>query len=237
MPARNKIISTAILVAVFATNYVETAIEDRLLPFQEESAQAAYTLQAMEGSDFFANHELSSAVSVYGYSVAYFFLMVLLALGIVLGLILREDGWEYRWLSLAIGIDYLISLPFFLFFPVPERWTHAETGAILLSDRWSSALIETLRPISGLDNCFPSTHTSFTVIIALIWYQANLPGKHLVLVFSAMIILSTFVLGIHWLPDIAAGLAVGVLSVQLARRLDKALAGPEVLPTAASARY
>ncbi len=36
-----------------------------------------------------------------------------------------------------------------------------------------------------------------------------------------LITLSTSVLGIHWLTDIAAGLATGLLAVAVARRIDR----------------
>jgi membrane-associated phospholipid phosphatase len=90
---------------------------------------------------------------------------------------------------------------------------------MLLSDRWSSGLIELLRPISGLDNCFPSTHVSFTVVIILVGYLFRVRLRHTILALGMTTILSTFVLGIHWLPDILAGVAVAFLSVALARRM------------------
>ena len=77
-------------------------------------------------------------------------------------------------MCLAIAVDYAISLVFFVFFPVPERWAFSESGAMLLSDRWSSGLVELLRPISGLDNCFPSTHVSLTAVIVLVGYLFHL---------------------------------------------------------------
>jgi membrane-associated phospholipid phosphatase len=43
-----------------------------------------------------------------------------------------------------------------------------------------------------------------------------------VLALGLMVILSTFVLGIHWMADMTAGLAAGVLSVLAARRLATA---------------
>ena len=125
----------------------------------------------------------------------------------------------YRILCLAIAADYLLSLGFFLFFPVPERWAFPDSGAMLLSDRWSSAFIDLLRPISGVDNCFPSTHVSFTVVIILVGYLFQVRMRHTMLAMGTTIILSTFVLGIHWLPDIVAGVAVAFLSVALARRM------------------
>ena len=36
----------------------------------------------------------------------------------------------------------LVSLPFFIFFPVPERWSSPGTEAMLLSDKVSDKLIE-----------------------------------------------------------------------------------------------
>ncbi len=235
MPERNKLVSTLIILAVFVVNYLETDIETRLGLGKELGVRAAYTFRWMEGRDFFQNHDLTNDLAVYGYTTSYFFAFAVFALAMAWVFWKRQDGVEYRVLSLAVAIDYLLSLPFFLFFPVPERWTHAETGAILLSDRWSSALIEFVRPISGLDNCFPSTHTSLTVILVLMAYQAGSRSRSLALAVGLTIILSTFVLGIHWLPDIAAGIAVGVASVYLARRVDAALTRRTVAGAAAAA--
>jgi membrane-associated phospholipid phosphatase len=117
-------------------------------------------------------------------------------------------------------INYALCLPFFILFPVPERWAYSESGAMLLSDKWSSQLIEAFRPISGLDNCFPSFHVSLTVVIILVALLYRLRLRYSVLALGATVILSTFVLGIHWIADVIAGLAVGALSVMLALRID-----------------
>jgi len=42
-----------------------------------------------------------------------------------------------------------------------------------------------------------------------------------------LITLSTSVLGIHWLTDIAAGLATGILAVAIARLMDRSITWPE----------
>ena len=232
---RGKLVSTLIIAGVFLVNFVETDIETRLGWGKELGIRNAYTFLWMEGRDYFRNHDLTNDLAVYGYSTAYFFAFTAFALFMAWVFAKREDGVEYRVLSLAVAINYLISLPFFLFFPVPERWTHGETGAILLSDRWSSALIELVRPISGLDNCFPSSHTSLTVMLVVMAYQAHSRSRSLALAVGITVILSTFVLGIHWLPDIVAGIAVGVLCVFLARRLDAFMARgtPAEAPAAA----
>ena len=103
-------------------------------------------------------------------------------------------------------------------FPVPERWAYPESNAILLSDLWSSKLILAIRPISALNNCFPSTHVSLAVIIVAVCWLFQIRLRNAVTVMGLMVILSTFVLGIHWLGDIIAGFLVGILSVGIAWR-------------------
>ena len=224
---------TLVVAAVFGINYVETMIEsivrDRLGWGVDLGNQLAAAFRGLEGNLSFESHDVTNWLAVYGYSVAYFFVLPAIGLAVAVVLWRREDVHAYRILCLSIAADYLISLGFFLFFPVPERWSYADSGAILLSDRWSSRLIELVRPISAMDNCFPSTHVSLTVVLMLVGYLSGLRWRHTICALGTSVALSTFVLGIHWLPDIVAGVAVGVLSVALARyveaRLDRAAAG------------
>jgi hypothetical protein len=67
-----------------------------------------------------------------------------------------------------------------------------------------------VRPISGLDNCFTGSHVSLTVVVVLVGYLFHVRMRHPILCLGAIIILSTFALGIHWIPDILAGVAVAV---------------------------
>jgi membrane-associated phospholipid phosphatase len=131
----------------------------------------------------------------------------------------KQDPQPYQAVSLAVAIDYAVSLPFFIFFPVPERWSSPLTEAMLLSDRVSDRLIEFIRPMSGLDNSFPSFHVSLTVLVVVACFMFQLPMRVSALVFGASIVLSTFVLGVHWMPDMIAGVAVGIGSVLLAWRM------------------
>jgi membrane-associated phospholipid phosphatase len=212
---------TWLLAAVFGVNYVETAIEtvvrDRFGWGVDLGNRLAAAFRGLEGNLSFESHDLTNWLAVYGYSVAYVFFLPILGLGVAAVLWRRKDVRAYRILCVSVAADYLFSLGFFLFFPIPERWSYADSGAMLLSDRWSSRLIELVRPMSAMDNCFPSTHVSLTIVLILVSYVAGLRFRHTICALGTSVILSTFVLGIHWLPDIVAGMAVGVLSVALAR--------------------
>jgi membrane-associated phospholipid phosphatase len=214
---------TGLLIAVFLLNLVETmaemALRGRFGTGSDLGNRIAYAFRELEGNLSFESHDVTNWMAVYGYSISYFFLLPILGLSLLAVLWRRKAVQGYRVLCLAIAADYLLSLGFFVFFPVPERWAFPDSGAMLLSDRWSSGLIELLRPISGLDNCFPSTHVSLTVVIVLVGYLFRVRMRHTILALGTTTILSTFVLGIHWLPDILAGVAVAFLSVALARRV------------------
>jgi len=215
-------IPTLFLILVFAANYLQTAMND-LTTLEHLGPAGGYPFAEafnwFEAELKFESHDVSSPISYKGYSISYFFLFPIIALLVVLALALDQNPRPYRTLSLAVVINYLLSVPFYLFMPVPERWAYPDSEAILLSDLWNESLITLIRPISGLDNCFPSSHTSLTVILIAVCYLYSVRLRTSLLFIGASIIFATFVLGIHWIPDILAGIFVGLLSVILAKRL------------------
>ena len=216
---------TLLLAAVFLLNLVETRLDGWLTP-ASLGVQAGYPITEafrwFEGHLSFASHDATSDIAAYGYSLSYFFGLPLLCGFVAWHLARRGDPKPYRALSLAVAINYAVSLPFFLFFPVPERWSFFESEAMLLSDKWSDRLIEAIRPISGLDNSFPSNHVSLIVLAATASLIFAVPFRKCTIPLGATVVVSTFVLGVHWLPDMLAGLALGIASMLLAWRLTLA---------------
>jgi DNA-binding SARP family transcriptional activator/membrane-associated phospholipid phosphatase len=224
-PARGELFATrsgllALLAGVFLFNLLETTVETWLAPqlplVAEMRLQTARAAHWFEGHFTFDHHELTNRVAVIGYSVAYFIFFPAMLLGVGIALLRRAAVRPFRVFSFAIAINYLVSLPFFLFFPVVERWAFPESGAMVLSDLWTMHLIDVFRPISGLDNSFPSFHTSLTVLTVLCAFIFRLQHRWTVAFIGSAVILATFVLGIHWTMDLIAGAAAGVLSVALA---------------------
>ena len=219
-----------LLGGVFLVNLAETAAEtalrDRYGVGRELGLQLARAAHWFEGSATVEGYDTASAFVVYGYSIAYFFAMLLLVGLTGWGLARRRGREPFRVYALSMTLAYFISLPFFLFFPVPERWAYPESGAILLSDLWAPTLIEMFRPISGLDNCFPSFHVSLTVVMVSLCFIYRLKYRWSALWIGVLIGLSTSILGIHWLTDITAGVATGLLAVAGARLVDRRIPWP-----------
>ena len=213
---------TLLLAAVFLVNYIQTSVDAAVTP-RGLGVEAGYPLtdafRWFERYLSFELHDTTSAISYYGYSVSYFFIFPVMCLSVIWALARRKDPRPYQAVSLAVAINYLVSLPFFIFFPVPERWSAPVTEEMLLSDRVSDKLIEFIRPMSGLDNSFPSFHVSLTVLIVGACFMFRAPMRMSALAFGTTIVLSTFALGVHWIPDMIAGFALGIASLLLAWRI------------------
>jgi serine/threonine protein kinase len=220
---RKKIFAIAVLAALFAFNFVETRTETLWRDTHPAGAVLEQTLgsasQWFEAGFDFEGHDGAGAVAENVSSLAYFILFPLLGVIALVTCARRRDPNAMLLLATAAAVDYALTLPFYLFFPVPERWTFADSGAILLSDRVSSTLIQAFRPFSGLNNCFPSFHVSATVILIVVLFRARFLFRRAAALVGMAVALSTLLLGIHWLSDIIAGAATGVLSLYVAERV------------------
>jgi len=211
-----------LLLLVFAVNLAETRWETSLhsgSPVSAADYRGAYAVQQLEPSFInFEFHDRTASWAMYAYSISYFALFPALAIAVLIALARRPELAPFRVLCLAVTTDYFVSLPWFLLFPVPERWAYPESNAILLSDNWTSSLIDSIRPISAVNNSFPSTHVSLTVIVIAVCWLFHVRLRTTATALGMMVVAATFVLGIHWLADIIAGVTVGLLSVAIAWR-------------------
>lgn len=107
-------------------------------------------------------------------------------------------------------LNYLLILPFYILVPVSERWVASDGAVRLLMDELSPLLLATLRPLSGLNNCFPSFHVSLAFTIAIVCSaSANLRLRRTMQVLAWAVLLSTLYLGFHWTLDVLGGILFG----------------------------
>jgi len=211
-----------LLLIVFCVNlgetWVSTSSRSRS-PVSATEYQTAFAVQKFErGVVNFEFHDKTAHWAMYAYSFSYFILFPIVAAIVLFALARRHELAPFRVLCLAVATDYVVSLFCFLVFPVPERWAYPESNAILLSDQWTTSLIEAIRPISALNNCFPSTHVSLTMILLIVCRKFDVRFRNSITALLMTVIFATFVLGIHWLADITAGVFVGAMSVAIALR-------------------
>lgn len=131
----------------------------------------------------------------------------------------------------ALMINYMIAIPFYLFFPVTEVHAFTPNVKFLMLEAFPTFENE-YRPLSDLDNCFPSLHTSISVTIAMIALRSdNRFWKICAPVCAGIIIFSIFYLGVHWMTDMVGGMLLGLVASRVALRLSEGrtlLAGSRV---------
>lgn len=143
-----------------------------------------------------------------------------------------DHGRLARRTLVAYAMSFAIALPFYLLFPVNEVWYHvdpANQGPVRNVINDFPLVRQHLYSFNDLNNCFPSLHTAISVALAALVWRSTMPRRLRVTVagLAAGIVFATMYLGIHWVADVVAGLALAALVVWLARRWvpDRAPAG------------
>jgi membrane-associated phospholipid phosphatase len=221
------------MLSLIAFNYIETYLDPRITGLF--GLNFTHLVSSVEGGIVQRIQSLSpkNPIALSYFSFMYFLmLMTLLFSSPILYLYMgRED--LVRMISLGYLLTYLFAFPFYIFFPVDEVWTYSE-HVPLLSNAISPMLAESMRGASAINNCFPSLHTSFSILLA---FTASLSGIRgytiLVWVSASSIIFSTIYLGVHWVVDVVGGmmLAAIVISILLLdRRRRPPVVGSEEIP-------
>ena len=171
--------------------------------------------------------ELLSVVQAQFYNptltlvLTYFYVIVFTSMLIVSLFVYcyNQDPVALRVFCLAIMLNYLIAIPFFMFFGVTEVWFIHPKVKFLIPQFYPNFELE-YRKMSGIDNSFPSLHTSISITMALVAYYFKYRwfGK-LLFACAVVILFSILYLGIHWFADLAAGLILAFLSVKMAMLL------------------
>lgn len=119
----------------------------------------------------------------------------------------------------TVMINYIVAIPFYLFVPVNEVWSFAPSGTTFYMLEVFPQFNQVYRQFSGIDNCFPSLHTSISVSMAILAYRSGNKLWRVIAILSAVIIVfSTLYFAIHWLSDMIAGLILATVATTLGTR-------------------
>jgi membrane-associated phospholipid phosphatase len=142
----------------------------------------------------------------YALSVVYLYIFPVMGLVCVIAVYHGGERMLARKLFWTTVFNYVLILPFYILVPVSERWAVLDGQVTLLMNHISPLLIEGLRPLSGLNNCFPSFHTSLALSFAILISQSgNRRLRQTMYVLAGLVVYSTLYLGFHWVLDAFAG--------------------------------
>lgn len=212
------------MVTILMFNKLELWLEKGIKP----PADFTPSVYSLEGNFvYYVQHLFKNDVLTW--LTTYFYVVIFPALMIVsIGVYTYQKNFKlYYAICYAIMFNYLAAIPFYLFFPVYEVWSVHPQVEFLMS-RVFPTFETDYRPLSGLDNCFPSLHTAISVSVAVIAIRSNNAFWRRFSIFSAsFIIFSIFYLGVHWLSDACAGLVLGIASARLGLRLCEGRTAPQ----------
>ncbi len=199
-----------LLASILFINKLELRYESTLTN-QQDYATLFYTYEAsiLANIQDALRHPLLTEITTFFYIIMF---VTLIAVSLV-SYLLKEDLRLFYTFIYAIGLNYIIAIPFYLFFPVNEAWyIHPQIDFLIPSVY--TEFESQYRNISGLNNCFPSLHNSISLTLLLLSSRSSSRVfKSLFYVSVPIIMFSTIYLGIHWLSDMAAGIALAVTAV------------------------
>lgn len=206
------------MIAVLLFNKIELWIENRM-HYKPDFTGSIYRIEGnfvASLQQFFHNDWLTFVSS-------YFYVVVFPAV-MIASIFIYTYQKNYRLfyaVCYAITFNYLIAIPFYLFFPVNEVWAFHPNVSLLITDVFPTFEQE-YRPLSGLDNCFPSLHTSLSVSMAVLALKSrNGFWKIFVPISSGFIMFTILYLGIHWVIDMLGGIVLGVFAARLGLRISE----------------
>ncbi|MFD2329739.1 phosphatase PAP2 family protein [Cohnella sp. GCM10020058] len=200
------------LLLIMALNKFELNLEDAL-PIPRDLTRL---LVGWEGSWQGALQQALESPSLTLFC-AFFYLVVFQGFMIASLIFYASTGKDKLYIALCVALllNYLVAVPFYLFVPVHEAWSASTNIRFLMLDAFPSFETQ-YRHLSGLDNCFPSLHTSISVTMALLALRS---GSKRWAIFgvanAAIIVFSIFYLGIHWATDMFAGVVLASVAVAI----------------------
>ena len=148
--------------------------------------------------------DFSILVYVWVYTFILYFTPILI--------LVLDDRATFRRYSIAMLFNYIVLLPFYIFFPVTVTGFYAESGVtpVLYVDTNWGRMVTSIDP---LNNDFPSAHVSLVVTALLILISAGVDYRryyYFVACGAVGITFSVLFLGVHWLADVFAGFVLAV---------------------------
>ncbi|MCJ2532793.1 MAG: phosphatase PAP2 family protein [Candidatus Thermoplasmatota archaeon] len=219
-----------VYIAIIATAPLLVLLEHAFVSVEMNSKEVVYTnwLFSIGGNaitilqdrlDYQILADLSIVIYVWVFAFVLYFTPILI--------LTLDDRATFRRYSLAVLFNYVILLPFYIFFPVTVTGFYADSGMtplLYIDSNWGRMVTS----IDPLNNDFPSAHVSLVVTALLVLVYAGVDYRryyYFVACAAVGITFSVLYLGVHWLADIFGGFALAVVAYMVSgnQRIQMAL--------------
>ncbi len=201
-------------IAVLIMVAIAIKIENIIFDIRPLGADVTWWFYRVEGVGhiLFLQKHLSSHYIVHASSLFYVLGLTFFVSFVPLFFLLREDTENFNLFAKALAVNYMFILPGYLLLHVTVTSYYVPEVEPLMYGQPQYLAI--LQLINRQSNCFPSGHTSISLTITLIaLYNARLKRlAYFGILFTVLTVFVIVYLGVHWLLDIPAGIAVGAFA-------------------------
>ncbi len=175
----------------------------------------ANTIKTMEGDIVYWFSQNWTQALVYFFVVMYIGVYPFTLWFAPLYFILMDEKKSMKSLAYGLLIIYIIALPFYLFVPITNVYTHYPNAESAL-ESVIPAVENFFYSTTTHNNCLPSLHTAMAIMVA---WSVRLTGNKKFTYFAYFcmisVIISVIYLSIHWITDVIAGaiLAMGAIFI------------------------
>jgi membrane-associated phospholipid phosphatase len=202
-------------IVLIATAPLLVLLEHAFVSVEMNSKEVVYTNWLFNiGGDVIAilqdrlDYQVLADMSIVTYVWIYTFILYFTPVLILL----MDDRATFRRYSIAMLFNYVILLPFYIFFPVTVTGFYADSGMtplLYIDTNWGRMVTS----IDPLNNDFPSAHISLMVTALLILVYAGVDYRRYYYFVGCAAVAITFAvlyLGVHWLADVFGGFALAI---------------------------
>jgi len=195
-------------------------------------------LYSMEGLLVARIQDIAPSFSIPVFSALYMFGFPYLLIAPLVLYLLSSQTRALKTLLFAYMLNYIVGQICYTLFVAYGPRVHLSQVDGLMYQAYPMTQDMT-GAVSAATDVFPSLHTSLAVVVLLVAWQtrdAHPRWYGITAVVATGIVLSTMVLGIHWLVDVIAGIVLAVWSVYAAGRIvqyteRRSFIRPDFLPT------
>jgi membrane-associated phospholipid phosphatase len=205
------IILGVVILHLVEVNYIDPQITEFI------GNDFASNIQSIEGDIVFWFSQHWTPILVYFFVIIYIAVYPFTLWFSPLYFIINNEKKAMKNLSYGLLLIYLISLPFYLFFPITNVYRYYGVSSAL--ENVIPSVENFFYSTTTQNNCLPSLHTAMTILVAWSVYQTR-NKKLIYFSFFCMIsvIISVIYLSIHWIADVISGAVLSVLVILILKK-------------------
>jgi hypothetical protein len=200
------IILFVVFVHLIEVNFIDQIITNWI------AQDFAYIIQKIEGNIIYNFSNLWQSSFIYYFVIMYIIVYPFTLWYSLYFFILTKNKKSLITLSYGLLLIYIISLPFYLFFPITNVYKFYNLESTL------NHVIPNIESFFYLtttqNNCFPSLHVAMSILLTRAGILTNNKKYSYFLIFSMIsVIISVIYLTIHWLIDVIFGIILSLLVI------------------------